>query len=139
MNLENKYFVRFNFSKEQIEQNLAGAHRDLKIAENSDILDVKFTYAYTALIKGGIALLGHRQLKTKSMPGHQAKIIEKLAQILNDQSIEILGNTMRQKRNQDFYSGGIELTEKECKEYLDFVKRVLERLEEIIRSHKDFR
>lgn len=46
---------------------------------------------------------------------------------------------MRQKRNQDFYSGGIELTEKECKEYLDFVKRVLERIEEIIRSHKDFR
>jgi hypothetical protein len=133
MDFGNKYFVRFNFSSEQIEQNLASAFRDLDIAERVDILDVKFTYAYTALIKGGIAILGHRQLKTKSIPGHQAKIIEKLAQTLNDHTIEILGNIMRQKRNQDFYSGGIEVTEKECKEYLDFVRRVLEKLEKKIR------
>jgi phage terminase large subunit len=132
MSLENKYFIRFNFGKEQIKQTLDGAYRDIGIAENDAILDVKFTYAYMALIKGGIALLGHHQLKIKSIPGHQAKIIEKLAQILNDQSIEIMGNTMRQKRNQDFYSGGIEVTEKECKEYLDFVRRVLEKIEEHI-------
>ncbi len=134
MSLENKYFIRFNFSKEQIEHTLSGAYRDISISETDAILDVKFTYAYMALIKGGIALLGHHQLKIKSIPGHQAMIIEKLAQILNDQSIEIMGNTMRQKRNQDFYSGGIEVTEKECKEYLDFVRSVLEKIEEHILS-----
>lgn len=40
---------------------------------------------------------------------------------------------MRQKRNLDFYSGGIEVTEKECLEYLDFVGRVLGSLEKRIR------
>ncbi|MEO0248039.1 MAG: hypothetical protein ABIN58_00580 [candidate division WOR-3 bacterium] len=139
MKHENRFFARFNFSKSQIEKHLASAIRDLEIATKVDILDVKFSYAYSALIKSGIALLGHSQLRVKSMPGHQAKIIEKMAQILNDESIEVLGDTMRQKRNQDFYSGGIEVTEKECKEYLDFVRRVLQKLEVIIRSHKDFR
>jgi hypothetical protein len=133
MDFDSKYFVRFNFSRQQIEQTLASAFKDLDIASRTDILDVKFNYAYTALIKGGIAILSHRQLKTKSIPGHQAKIIENLAQTLNDTSIELMGNLMRQKRNQNFYSGGIEVTEKECKEYLDFVRRVLERLEKKIR------
>jgi len=133
MDFDSRYSTKFNFSREQIEKNLAGALRDLSIAQESAILDVKFNYAYAALIKGGIAVLSHRQLKIKSIPGHQAKIIEYLAQFLNDNSIDILGNVMRQKRNQDFYSGGIEVTEKECREYLDFVGRVLGNLEKRIR------
>lgn len=133
MDFDSKYFTKFTFSRDQVEKNLASALRDLSIANKTDILDVKFNYAYAALIKGGIAILSHRQLKTKSIPGHQAKIIEYLARFLNDNSIEILGNVMRQKRNQDFYSGGIDVTEKECKEYLDFVERVLGDLEKRIR------
>jgi hypothetical protein len=100
MDFDNRYFTKFNFSREQIEKNLASALRDLTIAQESAILDVKFNYAYAALIKGGI---------------------------------DILGNVMRQKRNQDFYSGGIEVKEKECQEYLDFVGRVLRSLEKRIR------
>ncbi len=134
MNFENRYFVRFSFSREQVEQNLASAFRDLEIAEKDPILDVKFTYAYMALIKGGIALFAHHQIRIKSIPGHQAKIIEKMAQMLNDETIEILGDAMRLKRNQDFYAGGIEVTEKECQEYLDFVKGVLRKIREIIRG-----
>jgi hypothetical protein len=38
-----------------------------------------------------------------------------------------LGNLMRQKKSLDFYSGGIEVTEKECQEYLDFVEKVLKK------------
>jgi hypothetical protein len=110
MKFDEKFFVRFKFSDEQIEKNVASAVRDLSIAKKVDILDVKFNYAYSALIKGGIALLSHSQLKIKSIPGHQAKIIENLAQALNDDSIESLGNMMRQKRNLDFYSGGVEVT-----------------------------
>lgn len=78
------------------------------------------------------ALLSHTQLKVKSIPGHQVKIIENLAQTLNDDSIESLGNMMRQKRNLDFYSGGVEVTEKECKEYIDFAESVLKRVQRLI-------
>jgi len=104
----------------------------LEIARKVNILDVKFNYAYSALIKGGIALLSHCQLKVKSIPGHQAKIIERIARILKDESIEALGNLMRQKRNLDFYSGGVEVTEKECEECIDFAQSVLKRVEELI-------
>ena len=114
---EDKFFVGFKFSQEEIEKNLANALRDLDIAKKVNILDVRFHYAYMALIKGGIALLSRHQVRIKSVPGHQAKIIEKMAELLNDDSIAVLGNVMRQKRNLDFYSGGIEVTEKECREY----------------------
>lgn len=132
MDSDGRYFVRFSFSRAQIEQNLASAFRDLGIGKTSDILDVKFNYAYTALIKSGIAALSHRQLKTRSVPGHQANIIEHLARVLNDNDIDIMGNLMRQKRNVDFYSGGVEVTEKECEEYIDFVESVLKRVQSLI-------
>ncbi|MGB7295876.1 MAG: hypothetical protein WBC70_09840 [Candidatus Aminicenantales bacterium] len=132
MKFEERFFVRFEFSDGQIEKNLASAVRHLSIAKKADILDVKFNYAYSALIKGGIALLSHYQLKVKSIPGHQVKIIEYPAQTLNDDSIESLGNMMRQKRNLDFYSGGVEVTEKECKEYFDFAESVLKRVQELV-------
>ena len=131
---EDRFFTRLKFSREQTEENLANARRDLEIAKRDDILDVKFNFAYSALIKGGIALLSHSQLRVKSIPGHQAKIIEYLAQAMKDDSIETLGNLMRQKRNQDFYAGGIKVTEKECKEYLSFTESVLKRVEELIIS-----
>jgi len=134
MTFEDKFFVRLKFSKEQIEKNLANALRDLEIAKKVNIRDVKFHYAYMALIKGGIALLSHHQVRIKSVPGHQVKIIEKMARILNDDDIETLGNIMRQKRNLDFYSGGIEVTEKECQEYLGFTEKVLKKLKSVIRS-----
>jgi hypothetical protein len=77
-------------------------------------------------------LLSHSQLKVKSIPGHQAKIIENMARILKDDTIESMGNIMRQKRNLDFYAGGIEVTEKECAEYIVFADGVLKRLEKLI-------
>jgi hypothetical protein len=42
MDFDGKYFARFNFSRDQIEQNLANTFRDLDIANRADILDVKF-------------------------------------------------------------------------------------------------
>ncbi len=134
MTFEDKFFVRFKFSREQIEKNLANALRDLEMAKKVNIREVRFQYAYMALIKGGIALLSHQQVRIKSFPGHQVKIIEKMAQILNDETIETLGNWMRQKRNLDFYSGGIEITEKECQEYLDFAEKVLKRPKTLIQN-----
>jgi len=132
MKFEHKYFTKFEFTKEQINKNLENAQKDLNIAKKVNILEVKFNYAYTALIKSGIALLSYYQVKVKSVPGHHIRIIEKLAQILKDDDIEDVGNSIRSKRNLDFYAGGIEVTEKECKEYINFVEEVLTKLKETI-------
>ena len=87
MNFEDKYLGKFNFTKEQVEKNLKNALKDLDIARRDKILEVKFSYAYTAFIKSGITLLSYHRLRVKSQPGHHAKIIETLARMLNDESI----------------------------------------------------
>jgi len=45
--------------------------------------------------------------------------------VLKNDIINETGNEMRAKRNLDFYSGGIEVTKKECHERIDFVGKVL--------------
>lgn len=132
MKFEDKYFTKFNFTKDQVRNNLNNALRDFDIAKKDDILEVKFNYAYSALIKSGIALLSYYNVKTKSTPVHHMKIIEKAAQILKDNSVEIFGNLMRSKRNLDLYAGGIEVTEKECRQYLEFLEKVLVEIKKII-------
>ncbi len=132
MKFEDKYFIKFTFTQDQIKKNLKNALKDLNIAKKDKILEVKFNYAYTALIKAGITLLSYYRVKIKSVPGHHIKIIEKIAQILKDEAITDIGNIMRSKRNLDFYAGGIEVTEKECREYIKFVEDVLVRIKKII-------
>mgnify|MGYP001590600237 CR=1 FL=1 len=123
--MNDKHFADFAFTPEQVRKNLQNAMRDLGIAREDAILDVKFTYAYTALIKSGIALLSHYKLKVRSIPGHHIKLIEKLAELLGDRAIDDLANAMRSKRNADLYAGGTDITAKECAEYLDFVEKVI--------------
>ncbi|MFC1643749.1 hypothetical protein ACFL5C_00280 [Candidatus Omnitrophota bacterium] len=132
MKFEDKYFGKFKFTAEQVKKNLQNAARDVDIAQKDEFLDVKFNYTYTALLKLGITLLSFYQRKTKSVPGHHVKIIDKLSEILKDEDIADLGNVMRSKRNRDLYDGGIEVTSKECEEYIVFVKGVLERVRQII-------
>jgi uncharacterized protein (UPF0332 family) len=138
MKFDNRYFIKFTFTPDQIKKNLKNAIKDLNIAKKVNILEVKFNYAYTALIKAGITLLSCYQVKVKSVRGHHVKIIEKLAQILKDENIESLGNSMRSKRNLNFYAGGIEVTEKECREYVDFVEEVLAKLKKLL-VHKSLK
>lgn len=128
--MSDKFFTDFAFTPEQVSKNLQNAKRDLGIAREDTILDVKFTYAYTAFIKSGIALLSHYKLKVRSIPGHHIKLIEKLTEMLGDQAISDLGNAMRQKRNVDLYAGGTDITAKECAEYLDFVEGVFLKVSE---------
>lgn len=132
MKFDDRYFNKFNFTEEQIDKNFKNALKDLNIAKKDKILDVKFSYVYTALIKAGIALLSVYQVKIKSMPGHHLKIIEKIAQILKDDSVLTLGNIMRSKRNLDFYAGGVEVTEKECSEFIKFTEKVFTKIKNII-------
>lgn len=132
MKFDNKYFSQFNFTEKQISKNFQNATKDINIAKKDKILDVKFNYVYTALIKSGIALLSFHQVKIKSIPGHHFKIIEQISRILKDDSIMAMGNLMRSKRNLDFYSGGIEVTEKECVEFIKFTEKVLAKIKTIV-------
>jgi len=125
MMFEEKYFSRFDFDRAQVAKHFENALKDFNIAEIDKIPDVKFNYAYSALIKSGIALLSHYQIKTKSVPGHHIKIIEKLAEALKDDAINDVGNAMRSKRNIGMYSGGVDITDKESLEYVDFVRKVI--------------
>lgn len=131
---DDKYFRKFEFTAGQITRNLENACRDLKIAGEVKIPEVRFNYAYTALIKGGVALLSHYRTKVKSVPGHHIKIIEQTGKLLNDETIIDVGNAMRSRRNADFYEGGAEVTAKECKEYLAFTETVLVRIKKVIRD-----
>jgi uncharacterized protein (UPF0332 family) len=134
MNFDDSTFTRFSFTQQQIKKNLTNALRDFDIAKKDSIVEVKFNYSYNAFIKAGIALLSYYQVKIKSVPGHHVKIIEKMAEILKDEMIDDVGNVMRSKRNIDFYGGGIEITEKECNEYMRFVEGILKRIKDIITS-----
>lgn len=132
MKFEESTFIRFSFTQQQIKKNLESALRDYDIAKKDSIPEVKFTYSYNALIKAGIALLSYYQVRVKSVPGHHVKILEKMAEILKDEAVTDIGNVMRSKRNIDLYGGGAEITEKECREYIIFVGRVLKRIKNII-------
>jgi len=132
MKFDDKYFKDFTFTEEQVRKNFENALKDIDIARQDKIPDVKFTYSYDALIKGGIALISRYNKKVKSAPGHHIKIIEAVAKILKDDSIEAIGGAMRAKRNIDFYDGGVEVTEKEAQEYLDYVGGILQKIKKVL-------
>lgn len=130
---EIKYFVRFDFSDKQRGQYLSNSLRDLEIARENKRSEVKFNYSYTALIKGGIALIAKiGQVKTRSIPGHHIKILEKMSEILQDETINEVGNLMRMKRNRDLYSGGVFISDKESKDFYFFIEKVLFKVKEAI-------
>ncbi len=133
MMFERKYFLKFNFSPIQIDRYLNNALKDLGIAKENKRPEVKFTYSYSALIKSGIALLAKiAKVKIRSISGHHIKIIEKMSEVLNDKSIQNIGNAMRMKRNIDLYSGGIFISEKEAKDFYKFVEKLLFKIKRLI-------
>ncbi len=129
---DDKYFKDFVFTGEQVLKNFENAMKDMRIACEDKIADVKFTYSYDALIKGGIALISRYNKKIKSVPGHHIKIIEVIAKIIGDETVAVIGNAMRVKRNMDFYGGGAEVTEKEAREYMDYVDGVLNKIKDLL-------
>jgi len=59
-----------------------------------------------------------------------------MSEILENEIIDELGNAMRSKRNLDFYAGGVEVTEKECREYIAFIEKTLKDIQQHIKSDK---
>jgi hypothetical protein len=127
MRFEEEFFRKMSFEKSQLEKYLMATNRDITIAANSDIPEVKFTFAYLALIKLGIILVAKEGYKVRSIPGHHSKIVEKLGEILKNEDVVVVGNRMRNIRNFEFYEGGISVSQKEAKEYFDFVKNLLDK------------
>ena len=125
---EDSFFEEFEFTKEQIQGYLASTEKDLKIASDSNVPEVIFQFSYNVLIKLGITLIAKHGYRARSKTGHHAKIIEKLADVLNDDKILAIGNLMRKRRNVELYSGGGVITDKQAKEYLEFVKALVQKI-----------
>ena len=133
MRFDKKYFQKLDFVDNDIKQYYENTLRDLKIAREDDIPEVRFTFSYQVLIKCGITVIAKvGQVKVRSVPGHHKLIIEKLSEILKDEEIIDIANAMRAKRNSDLYSGGEMITQKEADEYLEFVEKVLNKVKKLI-------
>lgn len=127
-----QFFQKRSFTPSQIGQYMNSALEDLEIAQENSRSKVKFNYSYQALIKSGIALLAVYGVKVKSRIGHHVKIIEKMGEILKNETIEEIGNAMRRKRNVDLYGVGTFLSDSETKEYYSFVKRIVTGIKKMI-------
>jgi len=89
---EENYFQKLSFTHQQLKQYFQIAVDDLAIANNHKEVAVIFRFSYDAFIKLGIALIGKRGFKVRSVVGHHVKIIEKLSQLLGNKDIEVYGN-----------------------------------------------
>ena len=127
-----EFFRKSKFSKTQIAGYLKNAFRDLEIAAEDSFVEVRFTYAYQALIKAGLALLAHEGVKVRALPGHHIRILEAVSRILKDPDAFTVGNAMRMKRNEDLYGEGGFVSEKEAEEYLESIQAILDRARKLI-------
>jgi len=119
---EEKYFKPLSFSKIQIEKYLDSAYRNLKIAGETEVPEVKFQFGYNAFIRLGITLIASYGYKVSSRAGHHVKIIKKISEILNSEKIFKIGDRMRERRNKDMYGESLIISRKESEEYFIFVK-----------------
>lgn len=136
ISFETKFFEKKNFEKKSIEKYFNNAVKDIKIVVSNKNEEVIFKFSYDALIKIGIALIAFNGFRIKSRRGHHIKILEKLSQILGDEDIKVIGEAMRKKRNLDLYDGGVIISEKESKNYLNFVKKITENAKRYLKSQK---
>lgn len=137
VNFQEKYFQKIALEEKDIQRLFENALRDLNIAKNDKFSEVRFSYSYQALLKAGIALLAEvGQVRVKSIPGHHIKVLEKTAEILDNEDINTIGNVMRMKRNKDLYTGGETVSEKEAEEYYQFVEQILEDAAQILGLEK---
>lgn len=121
-------FEKQEFTKEQIIAFFRSAERNLAIAKKNAEAEVKFTFAYNALIKIAISLCALNGLRVKSQQGHHIELLRKLSELTKDEDVELIGNEMRMKRNWDFYDGNIVISDKEAVEYLDWTITILEKV-----------
>jgi len=132
MVVNNDFFKKHIFDKATVKKYFTKAKSNMHIACVSKLPEVKFHFSYLALIQIGITLMATINYRVKSKDGHHIMIIKNLSEILKDNEINIIGNTMRQKRNADIYGEISNITNKEAKEYQIFTEQVLKSAEEYI-------
>lgn len=125
---DSRYFRKIPVRGKGVQAFVRGAQRDLEIARESERPEVTFTFSYSALFKGGQALLAGHGVRVRSVPGHHMRVLDSAAEILQDISVSTVGDRMRKKRNTDLYGVGIVITEKESHDYFKFVESVLEHM-----------
>jgi hypothetical protein len=122
--LDKQFFQPLDFSSQQLEDIWLSAKRQLEIASDSDVPEIVFKFSYEALVKLGILILAQNGYKIRSIPGHHRKIIETTSLILQDDSFRLMGEQMRRQRNMDLYDCAFLVSDKDVKEYLDFIKDI---------------
>ena len=118
-------FEIFSFTQGQLQDYYNNALEDFQIAQNSHIPKVVFKFCYDALLKFAIFICAKNNLRVKSRQGHHVELLNKMAEILNNMDIKVIGNEIRNKRNIDLYSGGGTITKKEAKEYMKWLESVV--------------
>jgi len=131
-------FEKFVFTRHQVDKYYASAVRDLKIARRAEETEVSFRFCYDSLLKLAIAVCAKNNLRVKARQGHHIKLIDKLAEILHNQDIKIIGQEMRSKRNWDLYGGGIIISKKEAKEYLKWTADIFQEADRHLHKNKLF-
>lgn len=117
-------FKSFKFTENQIIKYFSAANKDFKIAKKSDSNDVKFRFAYDALLKLAISVCAKEGLRVDSNRGHHKELIDELATVLKKKDIKSVGNKIRTKRNYDLYSGGLAISNKDAQEIILWIEEV---------------
>jgi len=135
MRYDKKYFQKIPVNRKLIDRYWSNAKRDLAIAKKDKYPEVRFQYAYQALLKAGITILAKQGgVKVRSAPGHHIQVLKKFSELVNNPDVFTIGNIMRQKRNIDIYGGGEIISAKEATDYVRFVGEILSDMEPIFRG-----
>lgn len=132
MDFDDKFFAKINYPDQQIGKYFKSAEHNLQIAEAVKVPEVTFKFSYDALLKLGITLIASKGYKVKSRAGHHIKILEAMADILNNEDIIKLGDRMRLKRNKDLYGEGIIVSKKEADEYCQFIQKIFKEARKVL-------
>lgn len=119
-------FETFPYTIDQIKRYYEAGVRDYKLALTAEAPELVFYVCYNVVIKIAIAICAKNNLRVKSQSGHHAELINKLAEILGDNSILDNANRMRRKRNLDLYGGGLFISNKEAEKYQGFCRHLLD-------------
>jgi hypothetical protein len=129
-------FEKFIFSRGQVDKYYASALRDLKISRRTEDTEVNFRFCYDVLLKLAITVCAKNNLRVKARQGHHVKLIDKLAEILENKDIKIIGQEMRSKRNWDLYGGGVLISKKEAGEYLKWTNEIFKQADNYLHKNK---
>jgi hypothetical protein len=128
MKFDRNFFIRQNFTIDELLKLKESARRDLQIAISSAEPEVKFHFSYMAMLKTGIYYISKEGYRIKSRPGHHQKIIEYLSKLLNSEDVIVIGDKMRKDRNLNLYSAGTMAASEEINSYIEFIAGLVNQL-----------